>query len=402
MVAVILTAAAIAAVTAGASALIATGTIALAAIATAAIGAAISAGIAYLLRPRAQVGSASRAVRQTVRAAVGPARYVLGQARTGGVMFFALEDPEDPATIHVVMGISEGDLEGVDAFWVGGQYVRTGPVTDLMGAADNRIQRFDGIDQYEDQFTAFVYLDSSDPAKAADNGVTMRSVFPDDWTTAHALPIAWVHIVMTSAISDNDGDGTSERTFRDYTGLVPGTAEKAISTEHQWRSVLEPIEILVRGMRVTWPGQETPTYTQNAAALRYWYDTEILGRTVELEGFNAAYAICEQEAIGTQAIDITPTPGATASVEAGMQIVVGGRLAVAGETNVTLQISHQLLTPAMGETLTKTMTHDADTTWTIDSRAPLDDDYANAIGSIILAGVDGQSVEITVTVTEPA
>ena len=401
MVGVILTAAAIAAVTASASALIATGTIVLAAVATAAIGAAISAGIAYLLRPRAQVGSASRAVRQTVRAAVGPARYVLGQARTGGVMFFALEDPEDPATIHVVMGISEGDLEGVDAFWVGGQYVRTGPATDLMGAADNRIQRFDGIDQYEDQFTAFVYLDSSDPAKAAANGVTMRTVFPDDWTATHALPIAWVHVIMTSAISDNDGDGTSERTFRDYTGLVPGLEKKAIPTEHQWRSVLEPIEILVRGMRVTWPGQTTPIYTQNAAALRYWYDTEILGRTVELEGFNAAYAICENEAGGTQASDITPTPGATASVEAGMQIVVGGRLAGGSATDVTLQISHQLLTPAMGEDLTKSMTSSADTTWTLDSRAPLDDDYANAIGAIILAGLGGQSAEITVTVTEP-
>ena len=267
------------------------------------------------------------------------------------------------------------------------------------------MQAFAGIDDYDGKFWAFAYLDSTDPAKASANGQTLRDIFPDRWTTQDALPIAWIHIVRVSSAAEDDARSrlqTAERdNYRTYDGLTGTIESRRLTHEPEWRSAVDPVELLVRGMRVTWPGQSTPTYTQNAAALRYWYDTEILGRTVELEGFNAAYAICEQEAIGTQAIDITPTPGTTASVEAGMQIVVGGRLTAEGETNVTIQISHQLLTPTMGETLTKAMTHDADTTWTLDSRAPLDNDYANAIGSVILAGVDGQSVEITVTVTEP-
>ena len=40
------------------------------------------------------------------------------------------------------------------------------------------------------------------------------------------------------------------------------------------------IEFVLDGIKITWPGQTTPTFTRNAAALRYWFETERRGRPV--------------------------------------------------------------------------------------------------------------------------
>ena len=58
-----------------------------------------------------------------------------------------------------------------------------------------------------------------------------------------------------------------------------------------------PTWILVDGRKITWPGQTTPKWTENAAAVRYWWETERRGRdagAIEASDFQSAYDACEQ------------------------------------------------------------------------------------------------------------
>ena len=87
-------AAVVASVATAAATVIAGAALTWAAIGVAAVGAFISVGISSLLAQSqkqtvAPVGSASRTARALLRQAIAPARYVLGEARTGGVLFYA-------------------------------------------------------------------------------------------------------------------------------------------------------------------------------------------------------------------------------------------------------------------------------------------------------------------------
>ncbi|MCY4059106.1 MAG: hypothetical protein OXG44_13985, partial [Gammaproteobacteria bacterium] len=60
-------------------------------------------------------------------------------------------------------------------------------------------------------------------------------------------------------------------------------------------------------INVEWPGQATPTWTENAAAIRHWWETERRGRPAEAihrGDFDAAYAACQQP------VDLTGLPDA--------------------------------------------------------------------------------------------
>ena len=61
------------------------------------------------------------------------------------------------------------------------------------------------------------------------------------------------------------------------------------------------LEFQIKGVRMTWPGQTAPVWTENAAAIRYYYMTQckdIPAGYIDETRFRAAYAVCNQTVNG--------------------------------------------------------------------------------------------------------
>ena len=62
------------------------------------------------------------------------------------------------------------------------------------------------------------------------------------------------------------------------------------------------VEVLMRGRKFLLPGQTEPIWTDNAAAVRYWWETERRGRSpeaIDMDAYNHAFDLCEEEVIMT-------------------------------------------------------------------------------------------------------
>ena len=84
------------------------------------------------------------------------------------------------------------------------------------------------------------------------------------------------------------------------TGVLQGVSaigvELAQYEDKPW-SQSPSLEFAVRGVRITWPGQTTPTWTENAAAVRYHYLTQaknIPASYIDETRFRSAYTVCAQ------------------------------------------------------------------------------------------------------------
>ncbi len=92
------------------------------------------------------------------------------------------------------------------------------------------------------------------------------------WTSAHKLRgLSWVYVKLTQPPYGGDLD-------KRFWTRVPN------------------LEFLVQGLKFTWPGQSSPAWTDNAAAIRYWWETERRGRpasSIDSADFKAAYDFCE-------------------------------------------------------------------------------------------------------------
>ena len=311
MVVTAIIAAAVAGAATAAATFIAGAALTWAAVGIAAIGAFISTGIAYLLAPKPQVGSSSRTARAMLRQAIVPARYVMGEARTGGWLFYGYANDR---TLHLAIGISEGDIESITAFYADGERIPVGDAVESMTSANGRVLTYagkmgedssmgadDAID-YTDRFKATCYLDSSTKALATANGQSLRDATGSEWAADDVVPIAWVHLELTQGAADRG------------------------EIAQPWRSARTSWEFLVKGMRITWPTQATAMWTDDAAAIRYWYDTNIRGRTVDETSFAAARAICMSAVVDSPvAIQFTPTK---LEMQAGQRKTV--RLGVSG------------------------------------------------------------------------
>ena len=125
----------------------------------------------------------------------------------------------------------------------------------------------DGTGEYADKITVYEYFEANGLQGAALRGATL------EWSQEHALNgVSWVYVRLHQPEYGNDLD------------------------DRFW-SRFPNLEFLVRGSRLTWPGQAVPTWTRNAASWRYWYDTVFMGRPaaiVDNSSFQSARAVCGQ------------------------------------------------------------------------------------------------------------
>ena len=166
----------------------------------------------------------------------------MGRARVGGVMVYAGEDANDDATLWLVLAISEGPIDSVERIWLGDESI---PFT---RTADGVITP-DPSSEYHGHMTLWEVF-AGDGATDGAGPTALRAATGGEWTTEHQLNgIAYVVARLTQ------GSGADGSVFAG----VPN------------------FNFLVKGMKITWPGQSTPTWTENAAALRWWYMRTVRG-----------------------------------------------------------------------------------------------------------------------------
>ena len=229
---------------------------------------AITAGLSLittlLLRsPNVSVGSSRGTARQTVRAAVVPRRHAMGRVRGAGFLIFIHEDGDD---LHMALLLADGACDGIERVWSDGTEVEF--ITANISQADGGGRRLSGSGDYADRITIYEYFDGNGLQGKALRDATSA------WDTSNQLNgRSWVYVKLNQPKYGNDLD------------------------DRFW-SRLPNLEFLIRGEKITWPGQMTPTWTRNAAVWRYWHDTVRMGRPssiIDSASLLSAIAVCDQD-----------------------------------------------------------------------------------------------------------
>ena len=221
------------------------------------------AGITSVLAPQPQQagleitgGSA-----QTVRVPPGSAQYAFGICATDGQMAF-LE--VDDRTLHMAWAISECPIEDVLGLKIDNRPVTYDREWDKTPAGD-RLLRLTGTGEWAGALYIEVYMDPPphNGDKLTINGDALCEASAV-WRSEHALPCAWAYIRCTHL----------PKQTKPLYAHVPSL---------RWH---------LKGIRCTWPGQDEPKWTRNAAAVRWFYESQIMGRTMDEATFQDAYDTC--------------------------------------------------------------------------------------------------------------
>lgn len=240
------------------------------------------------------------AARSLVRGAVVPARWVVGRARVAGVLHYW---GAQHRTARMGVILSEGPCDRVEAVWIDGERVQMARTTASDGHHVLK-PRF-SQSKYYNNLTIHTYLAAngregvemrqSDPIPSNAEFYTDRGIWDDEhlqtaelyregqtgtptqvstpfpaWTADHKMMgLSWAYIEMRQPNYETPED----RVYR----------------------AIPRIEFLVKGLKFTWPGQSSPAWTENAAAIRYWWETSRRARpAADIDGtaFTAAYTLC--------------------------------------------------------------------------------------------------------------
>lgn len=131
------------------------------------------------------------------------------------------------------------------------------------------IEISEGID-FTNKFTLYLY---NNPANVDTNGKSLRDAQPQEWTDEHKLQgLTWCHIELTQPKYGNDID------------------------KRFWNNIPD-IQVLIQGKWITWPEQLVAKWTDNAAAIRYWYMVTRLARPsryIDSTSVVKAFEKCEE------------------------------------------------------------------------------------------------------------
>ena len=196
--------------------------------------------------------------RTNVRAAVSAARYVYGETRTGGAIAYAHADGAD---LWMVYAISKGACDSVTGLYIDGERQSisrsSGVVTITSG-------------KYSGQVTLWEEFDATGSTSGA--GVrALRNAAGSAWTTAHrGVGVSYIVARLTHTVRNNEG-------------VFSGFPE---------------LSFVVKGRKITWPGQATAVWTENAAAIIYDYlrvRRGVPAAEIDDASFTEAFAICDAQ-----------------------------------------------------------------------------------------------------------
>ena len=218
------------------------------------LGALVGGGLSLvsaLLTPRPDIGSLRGNITNTLRVAVSPARWIVGRARVGGVLvFYAEPDVKRNGNLLLALVVSEGPCEEIERIWIDGneiEFERTeGKLLPVRTIPEDEEDEENREYRGKIEFVEYFKADGT-------QGYGLRNfprLTPGSWTEEHRLRgKSWI---LINLIQPNYGKKRDKRF---------------------WSKVPE-VNFLVKGLRITWPGQATPAWTDSAAAIRYWWLTE--------------------------------------------------------------------------------------------------------------------------------
>ena len=240
------------------------------ALAAAVIGTVLAAGALYAITKLLAPDQSRPDTRRTGPAvAVDAARWVLGTARTAGSRKF-YQETNGGEVFWLAHAISEGKCNNINKIWVNGVQVlftRNGNHLDcgMSVPVPSPAEGGDNPTNFENKLDVYQYFEAD-----GNDGAEIRAAC-SDWTDDHRMiGISWVAIRLRQPDYE-DADGRF------------------------WHNVPE-IQFEVEGIQTTWPGQPTLTWTDNAAALRYWLETVRKGipaMVVDTASFAAAFTVCD-------------------------------------------------------------------------------------------------------------
>ena len=278
------------------------------------VSASISAGTALvnrLLRPvrnEALDGATS-----TIKSEIVPARWILGEGVLvpGALVYFGSDGRE--ARMALVLG--EGECGRIaNRVKIDGQMVPLARVTSgdgdlLTPLADSKYYgkieireyfRADGLqgshmrtappqtyeyDQGDGSYEDDPNYETEFQREPGQQDEPFVTPFPE-WGADHQLQgLSWVYVRLTQPAYGQDID-------KRFWTRVPN------------------LQFLVDGLKITWPSQAAPTLTSNAAAVRYWWETERRGRiaaAIDGASFAAAYALSDEDVDATNG-GLSPLP----------------------------------------------------------------------------------------------
>ena len=235
-----------------------------------------------------------------------PARWVLGEGvRTPGALTYFGSDGRE-ARMALVLG--EGECGRIaDQVWIDGQAVPLIRTADGDGdllkpqAASKYFNKIEFREYFAADGTQGSHMRTAVPSEtytydqgdgtygsepgydtefqqaAGQQAEPYVTPFPV-WDTTHKLNgLSWVYARLTQPEYGTDID-------KRFWTRVPN------------------LEFLIDGLKITWPGQAVPTLTSNAAAVRYWWETERRGRlasAIDAASFTAAYALSDEDVDAT-------------------------------------------------------------------------------------------------------
>ena len=201
-----------------------------------------------------------------------PAEDAYGRALVDGLLVDHYEDGQD---LHLIYVLSRGACDAIEAVVIDGDYLLVGG-RQATGDGGNQLNINLSLlaytsasvpkRNYAEKIAVWEYLNANGAAHASLNDIPT-------WTVEHTLDgLSYAHVKLTQ----------------------PG--------DNSFYTQGPRIQFLVRGRKITWPGQTTPKWTDNAAAIRHFYHTQTASQRrrvpasiINTAAFQTAYDLCNEE-----------------------------------------------------------------------------------------------------------
>ena len=232
-------------------------------------------------------GSSSRS---TIREEVFPRRWVVGRARVAPAMFYYQEDRVtryvsgggrvvNKGRVHVGMYLSTGACESIEGIWISQEYV---PLERETIDGEVRLQPPQG-NRFRGRIWIWEYLSADGTQGAAlreasrnarDFSGDQTQVPHEVWTADHRVEgHSWAYVRMWQP---NYGRHQDNRFWDSFPAIT----------------------FDLKGIKMSLPDQTTPIWSDNAADVRYWFDTvrrDIPPSTIDLDDYRAARTLSGQQ-----------------------------------------------------------------------------------------------------------
>ena len=289
--------------------------------------------LAYFLRRSGSKRGENASPNYTIRSAVVPARWILGRARVSGVLCHFVARGREA---YMILALCEGQCEGIESLYVNGKKVAlAGP--GALAAGDGRVISPASGDSFKGKITLFEHFKADGtqgvqwrkamggPSQVnrdevdTSGGVTGTEPFYPywDWENGPFWDPAGSGLEMDPDLRTpnlNRGPGDDSPDHSVLAATMPWSVDHKLNGiswvgvqltqpdygqdyKNRFWSYVPDLEFVVKGLKFTWPGQLVPAWSDNAAAVRFWWETVRRGRElseIHRARFDAAYRLCDE------------------------------------------------------------------------------------------------------------